>query len=387
MNARLRIAVVGCGIAGAAVAARLGHSGHAVDAFERGAGSGGGAGLLLAPPALALLRDIGLEDEARHRGALVSGLHATRSGGKTCFEGNARRWGLECLGLGIERRVLHTLLMRGVTATATLHPGLGIDAVDAARGCLIDSDGNQRGPYDLVVACDGTGSRLRNGQPDLVQRAHRYPWTALSCLMHSAEGASVGTTLEQGFRGPYHASSWPVGAATAAGQAVCVSINVPTAAAPRFADPDAALAELSRLGLDRCARLDSLRRTGAWIRLTCSDIVLHRYFRQRLVFVGDAAHSLSPQLGQGARLALAGAANLASALERHALPDALVAYDRTQRALAQRYQRWSRWLTPLFQSPFRGAPWLRDRIAAPLYRLAPIEHAMFRLLCGPGEAR
>jgi 2-polyprenyl-6-methoxyphenol hydroxylase-like FAD-dependent oxidoreductase len=113
--------------------------------------------------------------------------------------------------------------------------------------------------------------------------------------------------------------------------------------------------------------------------------VLRRYFHQRLVFVGDSAHSLSPALGQGARLALAGAANLAAALERYPVADALAAYDQRQRGLVTRYQRWSRWLTPVFQSQHRSALWIRDRVIPLLARLAPIERNMSRLLCGTVE--
>jgi len=84
--------------------------------------------------------------------------------------------------------------------------------------------------------------------------------------------------------------------------------------------------------------------------------------------------SQSRALGQGARLALAGAASLAAALGRHAVvDDALTEYDRCQRTLATRYQRWSRWLTPLFQSNRHGALWLRDRMLPPLSRRATIE--------------
>lgn len=385
-SARLRIAIVGCGIAGAALAARLGRRGHAVEVFERGTGSAGGAGLLLAPPALALLRDLGLEDEARALGAVVFGLRAMRARGAPLLDWDARRCGAGYLGFGIGRRVLHELLARAARTNAAMHHGLDIDSVDSESGGIVDTRGTHWGPYDLVVASDGAGSRLRAGQPTLVTRMHRYAWTAFSCLMRDPADTPVRTTMNQWFRGAHHASIWPVGAAASGEQVVCVSINVPAASAPQLSTPDHGVCELRRLGLEQGAALRSLQAASPWVALSCRDVALRRLFHGRLVFVGDAAHSLSPQLGQGARLALAGAANLDIALDSHPVAEALAEYDRSQRALAARYQRWSRWLTPLFQSQRHIVQWLRDGVVGPLSRLPPVERALIRLLCDtPGQ--
>ena len=74
---RLQVGVVGCGVAGQAAAILLADAGHAVTVFERFAEPRPiGAGLLLQPTGLAVLRELGLADAAMARGARVVGLEA-----------------------------------------------------------------------------------------------------------------------------------------------------------------------------------------------------------------------------------------------------------------------------------------------------------------------
>jgi 2-polyprenyl-6-methoxyphenol hydroxylase-like FAD-dependent oxidoreductase len=385
----LRIAIVGYGIAGAALALLLGRRGYVVDCFERQVtGVAGGAGLLLAPPALTLLRSLGLEDAAMRLGSVVSGLRMTKSDGKVLLDWDATRWGHSCLGLGIERRILHELLARADAGETRLHRGMEITSVDAVRGTLVDARGERFGPFDLVLACDGANSTLRAGQPELVRRSHRYEWTALSCLMRDAAGTCASNSLEQRFSGAHHVACWPVsGAEAETGSMLCVSVNVPAGSAAQFADGTAWRREFARFGVDLAERCESLRPCGPWIALTCRDVVMRRYCWQRLVFVGDAAHSLSPQLGQGTRLALAGAMHLVKALDRHRkLGDALCEYQQWQRSLAARYQRTSRWITPVFQSQGRAPQWLRERLMPRLAGLAAVERGVLGWLCDPMQA-
>ncbi|MFN3878183.1 MAG: FAD-dependent oxidoreductase [Brevundimonas sp.] len=90
----------------------------------------------------------------------------------------------------------------------------------------------------------------------------------------------------------------------------------------------------------------------------------------RLAIVGDAAHSTSPQLGQGVNMGLLDAHALCDAIGGH--PDlgaALSAYARERRWHLRLYQALSLGFTPFYQADGRVRPWIRDHILGKAARL------------------
>ncbi len=86
-----------------------------------------------------------------------------------------------------------------------------------------------------------------------------------------------------------------------------------------------------------------------------------------VVHIGDAWHAASPQLGQGANMALLDAWALARALERHdEIADALDAFALMRGRHVKLYQTMSRLFTPVYQSDSKLLPAIRDRFAEPL---------------------
>lgn len=119
--------------------------------------------------------------------------------------------------------------------------------------------------------------------------------------------------------------------------------------------------------------------SAAWYNDTC----LKRFVGPRLALIGDAAHTTSPQLGQGGNLALLDAAALADALAAHSdLSQALKAYDAKRRPHVRLHQNLSRWITPLFQSDTPACGWLRN-IAMPLAgRIPYLARTQTRVMAG-----
>ena len=117
------------------------------------------------------------------------------------------------------------------------------------------------------------------------------------------------------------------------------------------------------------------------------DVVLRHPVHGRLVFLGDAAHAMSPQLGQGVNMALLDAEALADALNECAtLGDALNDYAKRRRSHLAVYQRASRWLTPLFQSQRDGLAWWRDLAFHPMSRLPFARGQTLKILTGTKKA-
>ena len=108
---------------------------------------------------------------------------------------------------------------------------------------------------------------------------------------------------------------------------------------------------------------------------------LAKPYNQRLIHIGDAAHRASPQLGQGANMALLDALALALAL-RLPLEDALPCYRQSRRWHLGLYQTLSAAFTPQYQSHSRALPALRDRLLSPISRFWPLPRILSALVSG-----
>lgn len=143
------------------------------------------------------------------------------------------------------------------------------------------------------------------------------------------------------------------------------------------------LDELHALWPQASARFAHLRDAGQMARAVYRDAVMTRWHQGRMVLAGDAAHAMSPQLGQGVNMALLDALALRDAVRAQGGgAGALQAYQAQRRAHVAVYQRWSRWLTPLFQSDRDAWAKARDVLLGPMGRLPGGRGHMLRVLSG-----
>ncbi|MEO5625874.1 MAG: NAD(P)/FAD-dependent oxidoreductase [Dokdonella sp.] len=351
MNRPLRIAIVGYGLAGIAAAIGLRRLGHTIDHFERRDAVGlDGAGLLLQPPALALLADLGLGECALALGARVSAFGAENLSGKTLTHIRYADHAAGSYALGIQRNHLIACMGDFDSGRERLFLSRRIASIDPERGMLHAVEATICGPYDLIVVADGANSPLRKNFADRVKRDHPYPTAAAVACIDDPQNLA-GDRLMQYFDGTRHVAVWPVGRCSAdAPPRVNVSINIDLERAQAFCDSGA----WRNVAARHCPHLAALLHNDSGVTpivYRYRDVAMHRLTAGRAVIIGDAAHSMSPLLGQGARMALLDAATLVQALRRHAdLQGALAYFDRTSRANTQRLQTISRWLTPVFQS-------------------------------------
>ena len=225
---------------------------------------------------------------------------------------------------------------------------------DLDGGFVVLDQGRREGPFDLVV--DALGSRS-----PLISHAAGPDYR--SALGYGAIWASL----------PWPGAPFDVNALEQRYDRASVMIGVlPIGRQVEGAAEQAAFFwSLKAAEFENWQRagLDPWKRTvlGHWPNCAglletvtdASQMVMARYdhhtlslpFGRRLVFIGDSAHATSPQLGQGANMALLDVHALASALKENAdLRDALESYARKRRFHVKLYQGLSRVFTPFYQS-------------------------------------
>jgi 2-polyprenyl-6-methoxyphenol hydroxylase-like FAD-dependent oxidoreductase len=272
----------------------------------------------------------------------------------------------------------------------------GVEIVDLARPSgsretwLLDARRARWGPHELVVVADGARSQLRD-DTGTGKRVERYPWGALWFVAKDTrppERRAAGVLHQvvdgnQLFLGMLPTGLGP-GTTGGARPEPLVSLfwsirGDPVAEwrARGLAAWKEAVLALSR---DAAPLVDQIDDLDQVLFAAYHDVVMHRWSTRTVVYLGDAAHATSPQLGQGCNLALWDAMVLAERLdaEEHDLARALDRYTRERRDHLAFYQVATRWLTPFFQGDVAPLGALRD-LAMPLMTRLPIAKRVMTL--------
>ena len=383
------IAVAGCGPAGLASALLLARDGHRVRLFERfDAPRPIGSGLMIQPTGQAVLGALGLRDALVAAGARIERLfgRAMPSGRKVLDVRYSWAKG-ELFGIGTHRAALFDILYRAVgEAGIPIETSTTIAGSEEAAGgrTLIFADG-RRARFDLVVDCLGTGSAL--APPCGYPLAYGALWASLDWV---ADAGFDGGTLEQRYeRASKMVGVLPIGLRPGSGApqtAFFWSIREDALPAWRTAGLDAWKDEVLRLWPATSVFLDQVTAPEQLTFARYSHRTLKRPAERGLIHVGDSWHSASPQLGQGANMALLDAWALAKALrERRDLGDALDLAVAMRGGHVLLFQWLTALFTPVYQSDSLVLPFVRDRIVGPMSHLWPataIQAAMVTGLMG-----
>ncbi|NMO50849.1 FAD-binding monooxygenase [Actinoplanes sp. TBRC 11911] len=303
---RLRILVVGAGIAGLAVARSLRLAGYRPDVVEAlPASTVPGAGIYLPGNAARALRQLGLDAPLRPLGDLIFRQVFLDSRGRGLFEMDvAGLWAGVGESRALSRADLQQVLLTGVGGEVRYETGVrDLEVFDSAAKVEFSDGGVAE--YDLVVGADGRRSTIR-AKSGLGGPAVPTGQIVYRSVVAGGPPLSDWTAL-LGRRSSFVAM--PMG-----GRKQYCYIDETAPDAPNPADPLAHLRDqFGAFGGPVPAILDAMETVSV---ARTDEVVLDTWSRGPVVLVGDAAHATAPTLAQGAAMSFEDAVVLADELRK-----------------------------------------------------------------------
>lgn len=351
----MRIAIIGAGIGGLVAAAGLHADGHEVAVYERRATPQAvGAGLTLFGNAFAALDALGLGEAVREISTDAAG--RLRSGQRQ----PSGRWLLtlppsEAPSVrSLHRSDLHRALVDQLPG-ATIRRGQ--EGIVSSTGAPVVVVAGCEERYDLVIAADGLRSDARRR------------WGLDGGLRYAGYTAWRGVTTSRGHLADEAGETWGAGQrfgiVPLPDRRVYWFATRSVAPGKDDADPHATLRTLFGQWHHPIGELIEATAPGSILRHDIYDLAGFpaSFIRHRGALLGDAAHAMTPDLGQGAGQAIEDAATLVTLLRGSRVQDldtVLGRYDRLRRARTRGIWRRSRTMGRIAQSSGRTATRLRD---------------------------
>lgn len=326
----MRAEIAGAGIAGLTAAAALARAGWTVRVHERGEELREiGAGIFMWENALKVLEAIDAYDEATEGGERNQYWEIRDERERLLQSG----WMMQGTRLfTILRSQLHKALANAATRSgATIVTSSHVTGATSG-GELLFADGSKI-TADLIVGADGVNSAVRNtvgltkAVVDLEDGCGRY-------LIERLPEDAAGRSLE------YWNGGRRVGVVPVSPDKVYLYVCCPASdASGRISPADKGTWIRSFPALR--PYLERLTDNGRWASF--SDVTCSGWHRGSVCIIGDAAHAMSPNLGQGAGVAMQSGYVLAEELKRHrSVPQALSAWEKRHRPVVDATQKFSR---------------------------------------------
>ena len=331
------VVVAGAGISGLAACLVLSHVAARVTLVERlERPSEVGAALALQANGMVVLDRLGLLRTVQAAGVRIERMNIRNVSSRTLLTATVPDFGAGLdHAVAVRRTDLHTILLAAVAGRHCVRTRFDCTIVGADPTGTVTIRGSSGGletlSADLVVGADGVSSAVREtgGFNSRVSAGHSYArtvvqsdvtpwleeyWTRLGSFGHAPLG--------HGLAYFWVAAQAPPAADAVARRDLPVLIDVWNRTLPAAAGLLTKVSSFDDLLINTVRRVDC-----------------RHWFSGRLVLIGDAAHAMAPNLGQGANGALVDAVVLAEQLVSGVTAEeAVQRYDRIRRPAVRRVQ-------------------------------------------------
>lgn len=370
MVGRLNIAVAGCGPAGLAAALLLKRQGHEVHLIERfDTPAPVGSGLMLQPTGRCVLAGLGLDDKIAALGKPIEAIDGRDAhSGRRVLDVDLRLVPHDLKPLAVHRGALFNVLYDAVAAERIpVRTGCEVSGIvqDHNGGVQVRCDtGPLEDGYDLVADASGARSALKSLSVAPFS-LRPLPFGALWATLANAGHDFEPNILHQRYR---HADRMigvlPVGRTSVGGQDLLTFFwSLKPADLQGWYERGLThwKGEVLALWPETEGLLGQITSPDQFTFASYTHHTMTNPWGDRIVFIGDAAHTTSPQLGQGANMALLDAHALALAVQVASAADEIgPRYAALRRWHLRLYQWMSAAFTPFYQSDSRLLPLVRD---------------------------